>query len=78
MPRCNNRTEFIRYDDFSFSCSFLVGDENLEEYDGTVTVKFDSVPSFNAAESVKILGKLTEVDGELCIIGRAVYQSPKK
>ncbi|MCR5063730.1 MAG: hypothetical protein K6A89_10665 [Treponema sp.] len=66
------------YDDSSFSCSFLIGDENLEKYDGTVTVKFDSVPSFNSVESVKILGKLTEADGELCIMGRAVYQSPKK
>lgn len=66
------------YDDNSFSCSFLVGDENLETYDGTVTVKFDSVPSINAAASVKILGRLTEADGELCIVGRAVYQSPKK
>lgn len=64
--------------DSSFSCSLLVGDENLEKYDGTVTVKFDSAPNINTSQSVKILGQLTLEDGELCVKGRAVYQSVKK
>lgn len=65
------------YDDGSYSCDLLVGDDNLNHYEGTVTVRFDSVPEIDSSRSVKILGKISLEDKVVFIKGRSVYQSIK-
>lgn len=67
----------ITYEDGSYSCDLLVGDEGLSHYEGTVNVRFDSTPVIDGGQSVKILGKITQIDGSVCLKGRAVYQSIK-
>lgn len=62
------------YPDGSYTCDLLVGDDGLLHYEGTVPVKFDSVPVINGEEGVKILGKLSLQDGRIFLKGRAVYQ----
>lgn len=65
----------VTYDDGSYSCELLVGDENLSHYEGNVPVKFTAVPMIEGSKPVKILGQVTIQDGELLVKGRAVYQS---
>ena len=65
----------ITYEDGSYSCDLLVGDENLSRYDGTVRVRFDAVPAVDGSRPVKILGKIVMEDGLVILRGRAVYQS---
>ena len=65
----------VTYDDGSYSCDLLVGDESLARYEGTVRVKFDAVPAVDGSRPVKILGKIVREDGEIGLRGRAVYQS---
>lgn len=65
----------ITYPDGSYACDLLVGDSNLAHWEGTVTVKFDSVPNIDASQSVKILGKISLEDNSVYLKGRAVYQS---
>jgi len=67
----------VTYDDGTYSCDLLVGDEALSHYEGTVNVRFDSTPVIDGAQSVKILGQVTLVDGNVTLKGRAVYQSIK-
>jgi len=66
------------YPDESFSCDLLVGDDSLEHYEGTVNVRFDSVPSIIGNQSARVLGKITMEDGKVYLKGRAVYQSVYK
>jgi tetratricopeptide (TPR) repeat protein len=65
----------VTYDDGSYSCDLLVGDENLSHYEGTVRVRFDAVPSVDVSKPLKLLGKIVLEDGAVCLKGRAVYQS---
>ena len=65
----------VTYDDGSYSCDLLVGDESLARYEGTVRVKFEAAPAVDGSRPVKILGKLVLEDGAVCLRGRAVYQS---
>jgi len=65
----------ITYEDGSYSCELLVGDESLAHYEGNVLVKFDSVPQIEGSKPVRILGQVTTLDNELILKGRAVYQS---
>ena len=65
----------VTYDDGSYSCDLLVGDENLSHYEGTVMVRFESSPTIDVSKPVKILGKIVMEDGVVCLKGRAVYQS---
>lgn len=65
----------VTYDDGSYSCDLLVGDESLSRYEGTVRVKFDAAPAVDGSRYVKILGKIVREDGEIGLRGRAVYQS---
>lgn len=68
----------ITYDNGSYSCDLLVGDESLEHYEGTVNVKFDTIPLIDGSQSVKILGKISLENGIISLKGRAVYQSIHK
>lgn len=68
----------VTYEDNSYTCDLLVGDDSLLHYDGTVTVYFDKTPIVDASQSVKILGKIVLVDGKISLKGRAVYQSVKR
>jgi len=65
----------VTYDNGSYSCDLLVGDESLSKYEGTVTVKFDSAPVIDGSQPVRILGKIMYADGYVYLKGRAVYQS---
>ena len=65
----------MTYDDGSYSCDLLVGDESLARYEGTVRVKFDASPAVEPSRPVKILGKIVLEDGAIGLRGRAVYQS---
>lgn len=64
----------VTYPDGTYSCDLLVGDDGLLHYEGTVTVRFDSVPVINGEENAKILGRIIMEDGKLCLKGRSVYQ----
>ena len=65
----------VTYEDGSYSCDLLVGDEALSRYEGTVRVRFDSAPVVDVSRAVKILGKIVLQDGSVSLAGRAVYQS---
>ena len=65
----------VTYEDGSYSCELLVGDETLAHYEGNVPVRFTAVPMVEGSKPVKILGQVAIQDGELLIKGRAVYQS---
>ncbi len=65
----------VTYEDGSYSCDLLVGDENLSHYEGTVRVRFESAPSVDVSKPLKLLGKIVLEDGSICLRGRAVYQS---
>ncbi len=67
----------VTYEDGSYTCDFLIGDDSLSRYDGTVKVHFNAAPSVDLSRSVKILGKISLEDGLVCLAGRAVYQSIK-
>ncbi len=67
----------VTYEDGKYSCDFLVGDETLAKYEGTVRVHFDAAPAVDGGRAVKILGKISLEDGLVCLKGRAVYQSIK-
>ena len=65
----------VTYEDGSYSCDFLVGDETLSKYEGSVRVHFDSAPSVDVSKAVKLLGKIGMEDGAVSLSGRAIYQS---
>lgn len=67
----------ITYEDGSYSCDLLVGDDALAKYEGSVKVHFDAVPAVDGGRAVKILGKIVLEDGAVSLRGRAVYQSIK-
>ncbi len=65
----------VTYEDGSYSCDFLVGDETLSKYEGSVRVRFSADPGVDVSKAVKILGKIVIEDGSVCLAGRAVYKS---
>ncbi len=65
----------ITYDDGSYSCELLIGDENLSHYEGNILVRFDSVPLIEGSKPVKILGQIATSGESFYLKGRAVYQS---
>lgn len=65
----------VTYENGSYSCDLLVGDESLSKYEGTVNVRFDSTPAIDGSQPAKILGKIVIEDGNVCLKGRAVYQT---
>ena len=67
----------VTYEDGSYTCDLLVGNENLSTYEGTVRVHFDSNPAVDGSKPVRILGKIVLEDGMISLKGRAVYQSVK-
>lgn len=67
----------ITYEDGSYACDLLVGDDALAKYEGSVKVHFDAVPAVDGGRAVKILGKIVLEDGAVSLRGRAVYQSVK-
>jgi tetratricopeptide (TPR) repeat protein len=68
----------VTYEDGSYTCDLLVGDETLTKYEGTVRVHFDSVQQVDTSRAVKVLGKIVLEDGMVSLAGRAVYQSVHK
>ncbi len=62
----------VTYEDGSYSCDLLVGNENLSKYEGTVRVHFDSDPAVDGSKPVRILGKLYLEDGAVSLAGRAI------
>ncbi len=67
----------VTYEDGTYSCDLLVGDDSLAHYDGTVRVRFEKAPVVDVSRPLKILGKITFEDGMVNLAGRAVYQSVK-
>ena len=67
----------VTFEDGSYTCDLLVGDETLAKYEGNVRVHFDSAPVVDSGRAVKILGKIILEDGLISLRGRAVYQSIK-
>ena len=67
----------MTYEDGSYACDLLVGDDALAKYEGSVKVHFDAVPAVDGGRAVKILGKIVLEDGAVSLRGRAVYQSIK-
>lgn len=65
----------ITYEDGSYSCDLLVGDDSLTHYEGTINVRFESTPVIDGSHPVKILGKIIVANGTVSLMGRAVYQS---
>lgn len=65
----------VTYEDGSYSCDLLVGDESLTHYEGTINVRFESAPVIDGSYPVKILGKIVLTNDNLSLVGRAVYQS---
>ena len=63
------------FENGSYSCELLVGDESLEHFDGSVKVYFDKEPVIDPGKYVRILGKISLEGSEICLRGRAVYQS---
>ena len=63
------------YENGSFDCDLLVGDESLSRYEGTVRVHFDSAVNIDPNKYVKVLAKIALEDGKILLKGRSVYQS---
>ena len=66
------------YDDGTYSCELLIGDEKLERFEGTVKVYFDKVPAVDTAQYIRILGKVSIDKGNVYLKGMSVYQSISK
>ena len=68
----------VTYDNGSFTCDLLVGDETLSNYEGSVSVHFDSARDFDSSAYVQILGQVAFEGGKWYLKGRSVYQKVKK
>lgn len=66
------------YEDSSYSCDLLVGDESLRHYEGSAAVTFEAVPNVENDQYVKILGQIIVSDGGVVIKGRSIYQQVHK
>ena len=66
------------YDDGSYSCDFLVGDEQLRHYEGTALVQFEAVPNVENDQYVKILGQIKAGEKGVAVKGRSIYQQIHK
>ena len=62
----------VTYEDGSYTCDLLVGNDNLSKYEGTVRVHFDSDPAVDGSKPVRILGKIVLEDGAVTLAGRAI------
>ena len=65
-------------EDGSYTCDFIVGDEELLHYEGTAGLVFEAAPAIDDKKYVKILGQLEVEKGKVLIKGRSVYQSIHK
>ena len=68
----------VTYDNGSFACDLLVGDETLSTYEGKVSVRFDSPRDFDGTSYVQILGQIAFEGGNWYLKGRSIYQKVKK
>ena len=66
------------FEDGTYSCDFLIGDEDFRHFEGTALVKFEAVPGIENDRYVKILGQLEIDGGKVIVKGRSVYQSVHK
>ncbi len=62
----------VTYEDGSYTCALLVGNDNLSKSEGTVRVHFDSDPAVDGSKPVRILGKIVLEDGAVTLAGRAI------
>jgi hypothetical protein len=61
--------------DTLYKCDFLVGYENLDRIDGTVTLVFEQPVVINNEKPIEVLARITvSEDGELILRGRALHQ----
>lgn len=63
------------YEDGSYTCDLLVGTDNLEHYEGSVKVYFESTPKISTEQQVRILGQVDTRNGTIYLKGRKTYQS---
>lgn len=68
----------VNYDNGSFSCDLLVGDETLSNYEGAVTVRFPSPRNYDGSSYVKILAQVVSDGGQWYLRGTSVFQNVKK
>ena len=66
------------YEDGSYSCDLIIGDEQLRHYEGTVLVRFEVVPNVESDQYVKILGQLEVRGSNVTVKGRSLYQTVKR
>lgn len=67
----------INYPDGTYSCDLLVGDEQMEHYEGSVNVKFESapVPAIDGKSGARILGQISTDGNTIYLKGKSVFQS---
>lgn len=76
----NGRISNVRtYENGSWECDFLIGYENYKNVEGFVPVRFENEPSpvIDSEKPVKFLAKISEEDGKIILLGKAVYQPLK-
>lgn len=65
----------MTYENGSYSCDLLVGDEKLEHFEGTVKIYFENTPLIDTSRYVRVLGMLSFENDMFYLKGKAVYQS---
>ena len=70
----SGRVSNVETDDKYYKCDFLVGYENLDKIDGTVTLVFEQPVTINNEKPVEVLARIAVSDGKLVLWGRAVHQ----
>ncbi|MCR4714505.1 MAG: tetratricopeptide repeat protein [Treponemataceae bacterium] len=70
----SGRVSNVEEDDKYYKCAFLVGYENLDRIDENVSLVFEQPISINPEKPIKVLARITIVDGQLLLHGKAIYQ----
>lgn len=70
----SGRVSNVETDEKFYKCDFLVGYENLDKIDGTVTLAFEQPITINNEKPIEVLAQITVSDGQLILWGRAVHQ----
>ncbi len=71
----SGRVSNVVESDTLYKCDFLVGYENLDRIDGTVTLVFEQPVVINNEKPIEVLARITvSEDGELILRGRALHQ----
>ncbi|MCR4940843.1 MAG: tetratricopeptide repeat protein [Treponemataceae bacterium] len=70
----SGRVSNVEVDEKFLKCVLLVGYENLDRIDGSVTLVMEQPVSIDAEKALKILCRITVSDGQLILRGKTVYQ----